>query len=116
MALQPSRYHRDIKKRIPKRPGLTILDCLLDDLLNDRAIRLPGKSHELNVTIVHILKSGSVETPIKCHIRAAFEAAIIGPPGKLGSVVIAKDFSYEMVETLGMRLGLEPEFFALHLR
>jgi hypothetical protein len=59
-----------------------------------------------------------VNEPIQCYTQEDLEAVVCGlkvPDERHSTVVLAEGFSYKMVETLGSRLQLEPEFFASHL-
>jgi hypothetical protein len=47
---------------------------------------------------------------------AQFENAISDvDPERIGSLIFAKDLSEQMIDALGMKYDLEPEFFACHL-
>jgi hypothetical protein len=106
-------YHAEIKNRLREMPGLAILDQFMQ--------LKPPQGFEggvFSIDVLHVLKSGELSglvetyrTPEEFH--SAIEKA---PPGRIGSFALVSDLSSEMIEALGSRFNLCPEFFALHLR
>ena len=69
-----------------------------------------------DINVIHISKSGNIESLIKCLTPTKFTDAISEEePKERSGTLIAKDLSRAMINSLGTEYELEPEFFANHL-
>lgn len=115
----PSNYHdKVIKPKLCHRPWLESLDQFMDPDAEGFALDLANndRMEHFDIKVIHIPKSGAPLSVIKCRSREEFEAASCEDKERAGALVIAKGLSREMIEALGSRFELEPEFFAQHLK
>jgi hypothetical protein len=113
----PSEYHdRFVRNNLLHRPWLDILDQFMDPNSNEYAVNLERRMLDFDITVIHISKSGDVESPIKCPNPIKFKDAISETEQeRSGTLIITKGISRDMIDSLGMKYELEPEFFASHL-
>ncbi|KAH0538895.1 hypothetical protein FGG08_004551 [Glutinoglossum americanum] len=109
-------YRRRIKSRLLQSPGLATLDLFMSK--GAESPLFLERMHKFNIDVIHILRSGEVCAPIRCRTKDKFDTAISSevPPNRISTFILAKDLSHIMIETLGTRFNLAPEYFALHLR
>jgi hypothetical protein len=104
-------YHAMISDRLEEMPGLTILDQLMQQRPTNGSF---------NIQILHVLESGELFPPKTlecCSTPEEFHHTFSGAPlNRIGSFVLVDNISAEVVETLGSRFNLRPEFFATYLR
>ncbi|KAI9766655.1 MAG: hypothetical protein M1839_004795 [Geoglossum umbratile] len=105
-------YHAMINDRLEEMPGLTILDQLMQQ---------KSKKGFFHIQILHVLESGELfpppETREYCSTPEEFHHTFSGAPfNRIGSFILVDNISAEVVETLGSRFNLRPEFFAIYLR
>jgi hypothetical protein len=112
-----SNYRRErVKPKLLQRPWLGNLDEFLDP--DQKCFAVPEK-HRLSffdIKVIHISTSGNISQPIPCENLTQFEHAVGDvDPERIGSLILAEDLSQQMIDALGMKYDLEPEFFACHL-
>lgn len=114
---QSQYYERFVKDNLRHRPWLDILYQFMNPNTEGFAVDLKRRMLHFDIKVIHISKSGNIESLIKCPSPAKFKDAISEEEreGRSGTLIIAKDISRAMIESLGMEYGLEPEFFASHL-
>jgi len=112
----PSAYHDGVvEPKLQPRPWLESLHQFMDPYAKGFAINLGYRMKHFDIKLIHFLKSGKPDSVIRCSTPEDFEGAISEDKERIGTLVIAKDISQAMIEALGMRFELEPEFFANHL-
>jgi hypothetical protein len=114
----PSIYHDQIvKPKLQHRPWLESLHQFMDPSANGFAMDLASncRMDHFDIKVIHFPKSGKPYLIIKCLTSEDFEAAINDDEERGGTLVIGKGISRAMIETLGVRFELEPEFFAQYL-
>ncbi|KAG9234665.1 hypothetical protein BJ875DRAFT_461054 [Amylocarpus encephaloides] len=112
-----SEYHdRLVKANLRHRPWLEILDQFMDPITEGYAVHHKRRMLHFDIKVIHMSSSGNIESIIKCLTPTMFKDATSkeGSEGG-GTLVIAKDLSRAMIDSLGMKYELEPEFFASHL-
>jgi hypothetical protein len=112
-----SEYHeRFIEDNLQHRPWLDILRQFMDPNAEGFAVNLERRMLYFDIKVIHISKSGNIESIIKCLTPTEFKDAISEErKERSGTFIIAKDLSRAMIDSLGMKYELEPEFFASHL-
>jgi hypothetical protein len=117
--IPPSTYHDEVVKlKLQHRPWLESLHQFMDYNAEGFAMNLGNRMKHFDIKVVRFPKSGKPDTAIKCTTPEEFEEAISEDSEdkeRTGILVIAKGISRAMIETLGTRFELEPEFFASHL-
>ena len=109
-------YHdRVIAPRLQYRPWLESLHQFMDPCAKGFSINLAHRMKHFDIEVIHFPKSGKPDPVIQCFNPEDFKGAISEDKERTGTLVIAKDISQAMIEALGTRLELEPEFFANHL-
>lgn len=113
----PSAYHDGVvEPKLRHRPWLESLHQFMDPDAKGFAINLDHRMKHFDIEVIHFPKSGKPDSVIKCFTPEGFEGAFSeSDKERTGTLVIAKDISRAMIEALGTRLELEPEFFANHL-
>jgi len=115
----PRSEYRDqrITPELLQRPWLDILDEFLEPNKECFAVRKNRRMLFFDVKVIHILTSGEVTLPIKCENLEQFEQAVgsNADEERNGTLVMVEDLSRVMIDALGMKYNLEPEFFANHL-
>lgn len=116
-ALQSEYHRRFIEDNLQRRPWLDILHQFMSPNAEGFAVNPKRRMLHFDIKVVHISKSGGIESLIKCLTPTDFDHAIRGEEGieRNGTLIIAKDISQAMIDSLGMSYELEPEFFACHL-
>jgi hypothetical protein len=79
------------------------------------AMDRPKRMELFDIKVIHFLQSGKAEPIIKCSTPEDFEEAISKGKDQTGTLVITKGISRAVIEALGSKFQLEPEFFASHL-
>jgi hypothetical protein len=79
------------------------------------AMNLSDRMKHFDIKVINFPKSGRPDSTIKCSTLEDFEAAVGRDKERIGTIIIAKGISRAMIEVLGNRFELEPEFFANHL-
>jgi hypothetical protein len=113
-----SEYHeRFVEDNLQHRPWLDILHQFMNPKAEGFAVSSKRRMLHFDIKVIHISKSGNIESPIKCLTPTKFKDAISEEERKerSGTLIIAKDLSRAMIDSLGMKYELEPEFFASHL-
>jgi hypothetical protein len=113
-----SEYHeRFVEDNLQHRPWLDILHQFMNPNVEGFAVNPKRRMLHFDIKVIHISKSGSIESVIKCLTPTKFKDAISEEERKerSGTLIIAKDLSRAMIDSLGMKYELEPEFFASHL-
>jgi hypothetical protein len=108
-------YNRVVKPRLHHRPWLEIVQKFMDPNAKGFAVDLDRRMTHFDIKVIHISTSGESEPVIKCDTPEKFHDAVEEDKERSGTLVIAKDLSRAMIEALGTRYELEPEFFASHL-
>jgi hypothetical protein len=127
--------HRHVTPNLPKRPGLAILDEFMDPYNMCFALPFERRKSKFDIIVVHIHKSEGVQKPIRCPNLERFELAMcpqnsgkdtytsavhlegwVAEADRRGTIIFTEDLSPNMIDVLGMKYGIEPEFFADHLR
>jgi hypothetical protein len=112
----PSTYHDGVVKRqLQHRPWLESLHQFMDPNAKCFAVNLAKRMMHFDIKVIHFPKSGKPDSAIRCLTLEEFEAAICDDKERIGTLVITKGISRAMIEVLGTRFELEPEFFANHL-
>jgi hypothetical protein len=113
-----SEYHeRFVEDNLQHRPWLDILHQFMNPKAEGFTVSPKRRMLHFDIKVIHISKSGNIESPIKCLTPTKFKDAISEEERKerSGTLIIAKDLSRAMIDSLGMKYELEPEFFANHL-
>jgi hypothetical protein len=116
--LSRSKYHeRFVKDNLQHRPWLDILHQFMNPNAGGFAVDLEHRMLHFDIKVIHISKSGNIESLIKCRNPTEFKDAIGEEERRerSGTLIIAKDLSRATIDSLGMEYELEPEFFASHL-
>jgi hypothetical protein len=108
-------YDRVVGLKLEQRPWLESLYQFMDPKAQGFAIDLAKRIKHFDIKIVNFPKSGKPDSVIKCSTPEDFEAAFGREQERRGAFVIAKGISRAMIEVLGNRFELEPEFFASYL-
>jgi hypothetical protein len=108
-------YNRVVKPRLQHRPWLEIVQKFMDPTAKGFAVDLDRRMTYFDIKVIHISTSGESEPVINCDTPEKFHNAVKEDKQRSGTLVIAKDLSRAMIEALGTRYELEPEFFASHL-
>jgi hypothetical protein len=108
-------YDKTIKPVLQHRPRLENLDQFMDSTTPGFGVDLGYRMNHFDIKVIHISKSGTVDSIIDCDTPEKFHQAIGEDQERSGTLVIPKDISRAMIETLGTQYNLEPEFFATHL-
>jgi hypothetical protein len=114
-----SEYHeRFVKDNLQHRPWLDILHQFMNPNAEGFAVNLKRRMLHFDIKVIHISKSGNIESLVKCLTPTEFKDAISKEQRneRSGTLIIAKDLSQAMIDSLGMKYELEPEFFANHLQ
>ena len=113
--IPPSTYHDRVELKLRHRPWLESLHQFMDPNAKGFALNLATRMKHFDIKIVHFPKSGKPDSVIKCSTPEDFEVAVSGDEERTGTLVIAKGISRAIIEALGTKYELEPEFFANHL-
>jgi hypothetical protein len=109
-------YHdRAVGLKLEQRPWLESLHQFMDPKAQGFAMDLAKRIKHFDIKIINFPKSGKPDSVIKCSTPEEFEAAFGRDKERTGAIVIAKGISRAMIEVLGNRFELEPEFFANYL-
>lgn len=110
-------YERFVKENLQCRPWLESLDQFMNPSALGFAVNPKRRMLHFDIKVIHISKSGSIESITKCLTPTEFKEAISEeePKERSGTIIIAKDLSQAMINSLGMNYELEPELFASHL-
>jgi hypothetical protein len=112
----PSTYHDGVVRlKLQHRPWLESLHQFMDPNTTGFAMDLADRMGHFDIKVIHFLQSGKAGSVIKCSTPEEFEVAISEDNEREGTLVITKGISRAIIETLGTRFELEPEFFASHL-
>ena len=120
--IPPSPYHEKmIKPQLQHSPWLESLAHFMDPDAKDFAMDRVN-NHRMNlfdIKVIHISKSRKPNSIIKCSSTQDFEIAMKEDErlagDRVGTIIIAKGISRAMIEALGSRFGVEPDFFADYL-
>jgi DNA-binding transcriptional regulator YiaG len=113
-----SEYHeRFVQDNLQHRPWLDILHQFMNPNAGGFAVNPERRMLHFDIKVIHISKSGNVESIIECLTPTEFKDAISEEERqeRSGTLIIAKDLSRAMIDSLGTKYELEPEFFASHL-
>jgi hypothetical protein len=111
-----SEYHdRFVADNLQHRPWLEILHQFMNPNGEGFAVDPKHRMLHFDIKVIHISKSGNIESLTKCTSLTSFKDAIGDEKERSGTLVIAKDLSQAMIDALGMQYELQPEFFASHL-
>jgi len=114
--IPPSTYHDGVvEPKLQHRPWLESLHQFMDPNAKGFVVNLRNRMKHFDIKVIHFPKSGKLGSVIKCPTPEDFERAISEDKERTGTLVIAKGISRAMIEALGTRFELEPEFFANHL-
>jgi hypothetical protein len=127
--------HRYVTPKLPTRPGLAILDEFMDPYKRGFALPFQHRKLKFDIVVVHIHKSEGVQQSIGCLSLDSFRVAMrpqnsgtatdtsavqlegwIAEEDRSGTIIFTEDLSVDMIDVLGSKYGIEPEFFADHLR
>jgi hypothetical protein len=114
----PPREYRDqkVKPKLKHRPWLKILDEFLDPTEECFKNSQERRLLHFDVQVIHISVSGEVSLPINCNGMKEFKDATSPSDNKrCGTILITEDISLTMIDALGIKYELEPDFFACHL-
>jgi hypothetical protein len=114
----PNIYHDTVvKPKLMHRPWLESLDQFMDPKAKGFGMDLFSnvRMEHFDIKVIHFLKIGKPCLVTKCCTPEDFGAAMSEDKERIGTLVIAKGISRVMIETLGIRFELEPEFFAQYL-
>jgi hypothetical protein len=111
-----SEYHEKyVEPKLQHRPWLDILHQFLNANAEGFAVEQDHRMLHFDIKVIHISKSGNVDSITKCTTPTKFKEAISEEKERGGTLIIAKDLSRAMIDALGMQYEIEPEFFASHL-
>ncbi|KAE9378593.1 hypothetical protein N431DRAFT_326902 [Stipitochalara longipes BDJ] len=115
----PSLYYDNVvKPKLQLWPWLESLAHFMDPNAKGFAMDQANK-HRMNhfdIKVIHFLKSQKPGLAIKCSSLEDFESAMKEDREKrVGTIIVAKGISRAMIEALGTRFELEPDFFADYL-
>ena len=114
--IPPSTYYDGVvEPRLQHRPWLESLHQFMDPNAKGFAVNLVNRMKHFDIKVIHFPKSGKPDSVIKRPTPEDFEWAISEDKERTGTLVIAKGISRAIIEALGTRFELEPEFFATHL-
>ena len=114
--IPPSTYLDGVVRlKLQHRPWLESLHQFMDPNSKGFAMNLANRMKNFDIKVIHFPKSGKPDSVIKCPTPEDFEGAVSEDKERTGTLVIAKGISRAMIEALGTRFELEPEFFANHL-
>jgi hypothetical protein len=127
--------HRNVIPKLSKRPGLAILDEFMDPCNTGFAPPFKQRKSKFDIIVIHIHRYEGVQQPIRCSSYDRFELAMrprnystatytsavqlegwIAEEDRIGTTIFIEDLSLDMIDVLGSTYGIEPEFFANHLR
>jgi hypothetical protein len=112
----PSTYHDGVVGvKLQHQPSLQSLHQFMDLTAKGFAIDQDKRMRHFDIKVIHFLQSGKPNSIIKCSTPEDFEKAISADKEQIGTLVITKGISRAIIESLGTRFELEPEFFATHL-
>jgi hypothetical protein len=112
----PSTYHDGVVGlKLQHRPWLQSLHQFMDPTAKGFAMDPEMRMGHFDIKVIHFLQSGKFDSIIKCSTPEDFEKAISADKEQTGTLVITKGISRAIIEALGTRFELEPEFFATHL-
>ncbi|OCK74997.1 hypothetical protein K432DRAFT_446981 [Lepidopterella palustris CBS 459.81] len=115
-SISRSTYHdRVVGLKLRHRPWLESLHQFMSPNAEGFAINLAKRMSHFDIKVIHFPRSGKPISVIKCSTPEDFEAAFNEDKDRTGTLFIAKGISRAMIEALGTRFALEPEFFANHL-
>jgi len=97
------------------RPWLECLHQFMDPDAKGFAINLDRRMKDFDIKVIHFIGSGKLDSVFKCSTPEDFERVISEDKERTGTFVIAKGLSRIMIEALGTKFELEPEFFAGYL-
>jgi hypothetical protein len=110
-------YYDGIQLKLHERPWLESLHQFMDYNAKGFAMNLVKRMRHFDIEVIHLAESGKFGSIIKCSTVEEFERAVVEEEvkGRTGTLVITKGLSRDMIEVLGSRFELEPEFFSNHL-
>lgn len=112
----PSTYHDGVVGlKLQNRPWLESLHQFMDPNTTGFGMDPANRMKHFDIKVIHFLQSGNADSVIKCSTPEEFEMAISEDIERIGTIVITKGISRAIIEALGTRFELEPEFFASHL-
>jgi hypothetical protein len=112
----PSAYHDGVVGlKLQHRPWLQSLHQFMDPTIKGFAMDGDKRMRHFDIEVIHLLQSGKFGSIIECATPPDFEKAISADKEQIGTLVITKGISRAIIEALGTRFELEPEFFATHL-
>jgi hypothetical protein len=112
----PSTYHDGVVRlKLQHRPWLESLHQFMDPNTTGFAMDPANRMKHFDMKVIHFLQSGKADSVIKCSTPEEFEVAMSEDKERGGTLIITKGISRAIIEALGTRFELEPEFFASHL-
>jgi hypothetical protein len=115
----PSIYHDEVvKPKLQLRPWLESLNRFMDPDADGFAMDKVDnmRMEHFDIIVIHVPQSGKPYSVVQCDNVADFEATTCEDKERAGTLIIAKGISRAVIETLGTRFELEPEFFAQYLK
>src|SRR5277367_5982661 len=111
-----SEYHdRVVKPKLMHRPWLDVLDQFLNPNQIGFPVEQDHRMRHFDIKVIHISKFGKISSITKYITPEQFGDVISEDKEWSGILIIAKDLSRAMIDALGMKYKLEPEFFASRL-
>lgn len=112
----PSTYYDGVvRPKLQHRPWLECLYQFMDPDTEGFAIKPARRMTDFDIKVIHFTGSGKPDSVIKCSTAEDFERAVSEDKERTGTLVILKGLSRIMIEALGTKFELEPEFFASYL-
>jgi hypothetical protein len=112
---QSTYYDRVILSKLQHGPWLESLHQFMDPNAKGFAMNLAKRMNHFDIKVVHISASGKPDSAIHCSTLEGFDEVMTEDKERIGTLIIAKGLSRAMIEILGNRFALEPEFFASQL-
>jgi hypothetical protein len=112
---QRTYYDRVILQKLQHRPWLESLHQFMDPNAKGFAMNLAKRMNHFDIKVVHISESGKPDSAIRCSTLEDFDEVMTEDKERIGTLIIAKGLSRAMIEILGSRFSLQPEFFASQL-
>jgi hypothetical protein len=112
----PGTYYTEVvEPKMQQRPWLQSLHQFMDPSTEGFGMSLFKRMNHFDIKVIPVPKAGKANSVIPCRTPDDLEKALSEDGNIIGALVIAKGLSRAMIESLGTRFGLEPEFFASHL-
>lgn len=111
-------YYSGVQLKLLERPWLESLQQFMDYKAEGFAMDLVKRMEHFDIKVIHVAKSGKIGAIIKCSTAEEFGRALVQEGDvkeRTGTLVVAKGLSRDMIEVLGNRFELEPEFFSSYL-